>query len=145
MAMILQEASSLLLPLTGSFDVFRTSAVAPVVQTSSSQVQSLMGTLLGYLVVAGGLAGLFVCPRKWSHWLGLISLLVLFVGGVVLGVSLFRTYDINPGLSGRYGLAVAPLLIMGLVASARGRWVTRGLWVFGLLALACSLYFTAVA
>lgn len=145
MAMILQEASSLLLPLTGSFDVFRTSAVAPVVQTTSSQVQGLMGTLLGYLVVAGGLAGLFVRPRKWSHWLGLISLLVLFVGGVVLGVSLFRTYDINPGLSGRYGLAVAPLLVMGLVASTRGRWVTRGLWAVGLVVLGCSLYFTAVA
>lgn len=128
-----REALLMLQPLTGSYDPFRTSStIASPSSQTSLDVQMVMATILQYLVLAGGLACLFVIKKQWSHWIGLVSLVVLYVGGVVLGASLFATYDANPGISGRYGLSLAPFLVLGLVACLRGRWSRRAVWLFAL-------------
>jgi hypothetical protein len=129
-ALIAREATTLLTPATGSFDPFRSnnSATVPATSALAQHLQTITGLLLGYLFIAGGAAGLFVRRRQWNHWLGLLSLPALFVGGIVLGVGIWLTYDADPGLSGRYGLPLLPFLALALVASARGKWVLGGLW-----------------
>ncbi len=83
--------------------------------------------MLSFLLIGAGLAGLFVSPRRWPHALGLIAVPALYVGGVVFGLGLMITYDIDPGLSGRYALS------LGAAARARagglvtGRWAQRAL------------------
>jgi hypothetical protein len=71
--------------------------------------------------------------------LGLISLGTLLAGGFAFGIGLRQTYSIDPGLSGRYGLAMVPLLVLVLVASVRGRWAERGVWTLGGLMLVANL------
>jgi hypothetical protein len=61
----------------------------------------------------------------------------------LFGLGLRLNYDIDPSLSARYALPVAPLLILTLIAAARGKWVVRGLWAFGLASLAVT-FFTMV-
>ena len=60
------------------------------------------------------------------------SLAALYIGGVLLGLGLWWTYNVDPGLVGRYGLSVAPLLALSLVAAVRGKWILRTLWGFSL-------------
>ena len=136
------EGASLLAPLTGSFVAFRSNAaVAPPEGLLSQNLQLVMSNLLQYLVLAGGLAWLFVQPRRWNHWLGVVALPVLYVGGVALGASVYLTYDANPGVSGRYGLSVAPVLVLGLIGSLQGRWAARLLAIFAVVSVALSFYF----
>jgi hypothetical protein len=105
-------------PLTGLSGGF----LALSTDTLGQNAQIPFKTALGLLLIAAGLAGLFVTPRRWPQALGLIAVPMLYVGGVVFGVGLMRTYDIDPGLSGRYGLSMAPLLILVLAASLTGKW-----------------------
>ena len=141
-SLIMKESLSMLQPLTGSYDIFRTTDhVAPRSSALSLNLQSVMATVLAYVVVAGGLAGLFVRRREWNHWLGLTALPALYLGGIVLGVSLYLTYDIDPGLSGRYGMALAPMLLVALVASVRGAWTVWGLWALGVVTFGLSFLF----
>jgi hypothetical protein len=136
------EAVSLLAPLTDSYAAFRTSAAAVTREGLLSQnLQVFMGNVLQYLILAGGLAWLFVRPRRWSHWLGVVALPVLYLGGVVLAASVYLTYDANPGLSGRYGLSLAPVLVLGLIGSLRGRWAGRMLGIFAIASVGLSFYF----
>jgi hypothetical protein len=136
------EAVSLLAPLTDSYAAFRTSAAAVTPEGLLSQnLQVFMGNVLQYLILAGGLAWLFVRPRRWSHWLGVVALPVLYLGGVVLAASVYLTYDANPGVSGRYGLSLAPVLVLGLIGSLRGRWAGRMLGIFAVASVALSFYF----
>jgi hypothetical protein len=107
----------------------------------SQNLQVFMGNVLQYLILAGGLAWLFVRPRRWSHWLGVVALPVLYLGGVVLAASVYLTYDANPGVSGRYGLSLAPVLVLGLIGSLRGRWAGRMLGIFAVASVALSFYF----
>jgi hypothetical protein len=139
---IAREALSMFQPLTGAYDPFRTSSLAtPASSVVSTDLQSVLATVLAYLVIAGALAGLFVSPRRWSHWLGLVSVPVLYVGGVVLGISVYLTYNSDPGLSGRYGLVLAPFVVMALTSALRGAWLIWALWIFGLTTFALSFYF----
>jgi hypothetical protein len=118
---LLREATDLFQPLTGSF-------VSP--DTLGQPVQAPLHTALSFLVIGGALAGLFVSGRQWSHALGLVLMPVLYVGGVLLGVSLMITYEIAPGLSGRYGMSLAPLLVIVLAASLTGKWSQRAVAAF---------------
>ena len=99
-------------------------------ETLDSNTQAPFYTVLGFLVIGAGLGGLFVTPRRWNHVLGLISVAALYLGGLAFGLSLMLTYDIDPGLSGRYALSLGPLLILVLAASVAGRWSQRALAVF---------------
>ena len=118
LGLVIREASDMLRPLTNLAGGF--------VQLSPEQlnqnIQAPFYALLGFFLIAGGLGGLFVSPRRWYHALGLVSVPALYFGGVVFGVSLMLTYDTDPGLSGRYGLSMAPLLMLAGVAALRGRW-----------------------
>ena len=143
---IAQEALAMFGPVTASYAAFRSSARAvPPESLQSINLQAIMAKLLEYLLLAGGLAGLFVRRRAWYHWLGLVSVPLLYVGGVALGVSIWRSYAMDPGLSGRYGIAVAPFLAVALVAALRGIWLERGVWAFAILTFALSIYFMLAA
>ena len=82
------------------------------------------------MIIAAGLSGLFVTPRRWPHALGLIAVPALYIGGVVFGLGLMINYDIDPGLGGRYALSLAPLLILVLAASVQGKWAQAALAAF---------------
>jgi hypothetical protein len=139
---ILRESLLMLQPLTGSFDPFRSSnSGLPTSSVQSLDLQAILATLLQYVVIAGGLAGLFVSRRRWSHWVGLVTVAMLYLGGIALGASVYLTYRTDPQIQGRYGLALVPLLILALVASVRGRWIVWGLWALGVVTFGMSLYF----
>jgi len=128
--LILKETLSLLGPVTDSF-------VSPA--TLSQDLQVYFYGLLKIMLIAGAFSGFFVAARKWNHWLGLTTLGSLIIVGTLLGVSVSFTYKIDPGISGRYGLAAAPLLVLALVAGIRGVWIIRGLWLFALASLTTTL------
>lgn len=130
--LLLREATTLLGPVTDSF-------VSPL--TLGTDLQLVFVPLLKTLLLAGALSGLFVTARKWNHWLGLTTVVALLVGGALFGLGLKINYDIDPGLSGRYGMSVGPLLVLVLVAGITGKWIVRGLWVFALASLATTLWF----
>jgi hypothetical protein len=138
-AVIAREALTLLSPATGSYDPFRVHQ-----SLQSDNLQVITATLLMYLLVAGGLAGLFVRRRQWFHWLGMATVPVLYIGGVALGISVWRTYNADPSLSGRYGMSLAPFLALALCAACTGKWLPRAIWLFGLLTFGLTLYFTLV-
>ncbi len=127
---ILREALTFLGPLTDSF-------VSP--GTLGNNLQVTLEALLKFLLLAAALSALFVTPRRWAQALGLISVGALLAGGFAFGEGLHRTYNIDPGLSGRYGLAMVPLLVLVLVASVRGRWAERGIWTLGAVMLLANL------
>ncbi|HXW35411.1 MAG TPA: hypothetical protein VEJ87_12605, partial [Acidimicrobiales bacterium] len=60
---------------------------------------------------------------------------------VLLGVAIYFEYGVDPGISGRYGLALAPFLVLALVASIRGRWIARGLWLFAVASFGLDVFF----
>ena len=137
---ILREAVSMLTPLTGSFDPFRSSSHALIDEPVRMQnLAYVLSAALVYALAAGAAGGFFVTTRRWYHWMGLVSIPVLYLGGVALGYAIHWSYNVDPSVSGRYGLAMAPLLIVALVASVRGRWVVGLLWCLGVAAFAFSL------
>jgi hypothetical protein len=132
--LIAKEALTLLNPLANSYAPFRTNDVGSEIGSAVSlNLQAITAKLIEYLFVAAGLGLAFVGkPRQWSHWLGAASLAALYLGGLVLGIGLWRTYNVDPSLAGRYGLSVAPLLGLALMAGLRGRWMVGALWAFAL-------------
>jgi hypothetical protein len=120
--LVLREAATILSPLTGSF----------VSQgTLGQDVQVPLFTLLGFVIIGGAIAGLFVTPRRWSHTLGLIAVPTLYAGGVLFGFGLVINYRIDPGLSGRYGVSMVPLIVLVIAANLAGRWAKGAVALFG--------------
>jgi hypothetical protein len=139
---IAQESLSLFAPATDSFAAFRSTASATAVMSPQSMnLQAIMAQILQYLLLAGGVSGLFVLRRHWYHWLGLACLPLLYIGGVALGISIWFVYHADPGVTGRYGLALAPFLAIALVAAVRGTFILVGIWLFALLTFGLSFYF----
>lgn len=64
-------------------------------------------------------AGVFVATRTWWRVAGPVILIVQYLGTLALGISIWRTYDMDPGLSSRYGLAATPFIILILCAGIR--------------------------
>ncbi len=127
---MVRRAAEVLDPLTNSY-------VSP--DTLGRSVQVPWHATLPLLVVGGSLTGLFVSPRRWWHALGLIAVPVLYLGGLALGLALVISYDIDPGLSGRYGLSVAPLMVLALAASLTGAWPKRAVGAFAVTLLIATL------
>jgi hypothetical protein len=92
--------------------------------TLGQDAQQPFRTALAFLLIGGGLGGLFVSPRTWAHVLGLISVPALYFGGVAIGLGFIVGFgtDAGAGVSGRYAMSVAPLILLALAASLRGRW-----------------------
>jgi len=140
--LVLREAVGLLQPLD-PVSGWGFAVLSP--HTLGRPAQVPLAALLTFLLIAAGLAGLFVSVRWWPHVLGLIAVVVLYVGGVVLGVGLMSTYDIDPALAGRHGLSVAPLLILVLAAAVVGRWPQRLLALFALASFLTTLIVMIIA
>jgi hypothetical protein len=142
LSVIAKESLSLFAPVTDSFSAFRTSAsTAPAMSPQSMNLQAITAQILQYLLLAGGVSGLFVLRRQWHHWLGLVCLPLLYIGGIALGISIWFVYHADPGVTGRYGLALAPFLAIALTAAARGKGVLVGIWLFALLNFGLDFYF----
>ena len=133
---VLREAVTMLAPMTNSFGaIYPGGTAVTITSVRWHNIALVLAYVLTALVLAGALSGLFSSPRRWFHWTGLVTVATLFVGGVALGYSVHYAYKIDASLSGRYGLAMVPLLILGLLAACRGRWVVGGFWAFGVLSL----------
>jgi hypothetical protein len=144
-SLTLHEALSMLDPLSSadSFSPFRANSnVLAIASPLSANLQVVTGTFLQYLGIAGGLSGFFVTPRRWNHWLGLFSIAGLYLGGIAVTAALWHTFDINPSIPGRYGLAVAPLLILAIVANARGRWVMNSFMAFSVSLFGLTIFYS---
>lgn len=127
---VLTVATAFLHPVTDELAVSLVSA-----PTLGQDAQRPLQAALTFILIGGGLAGLFVAPRRWPQVVGLLSVPALYLGGVVLGLGFMWGFDTNAGegISGRYGMSVAPLLLLALAASLRGRWAVGAV---GLIALA---------
>jgi hypothetical protein len=126
LGLVVHEATEMFRPLTGLAGGF----VPLSPGTLGTNVQAPFYAVLSFLLIGGGLAGLFAAPRRWNHVLGLIAVASLYFGGLAFGISVMLTYDTDPGLSGRYALSLAPLLILVLAASLVGRFAQRALALF---------------
>jgi hypothetical protein len=141
LASIGAEATALLAPLTEPFSpLLTTSRTIVLGNPVALHLELIFASALMYLLVAAGLSGIFVTPRKWPHWLGLFTVAGLFFGGIALGISIWLSYNVDPGLSGKYGLALAPFLVLTLIALIRGRWALFATWFVGLSGLALDLW-----
>jgi hypothetical protein len=142
LSLIANESVQMLNPLTGSYHPFHTNAVGATVASSFSlRVQTITATVAECLLLVGGLAGFFVRPRRWPQWTGILSLLILYVGGIGLGLAIWRTYDADPGVTGRYGLCVAPLLALALGATLRRQWAIYGMWIFSVVTVGATYFY----
>jgi len=137
---VLHEAVTLLAPMSNSFGGVYPAGTAGTVHSARwLNLEYLLADLLTALVLAAALSGLFASPRSWYHWAGIVAVPTLYLGGVALGYSVHVAYDVDPALTGRYGLAMVPLLVLVLVTAARGRWVRAGIWVFGVVSVGATV------
>ena len=104
---ILNQAMTFFAPFTDSYQPF---------QFWNTSVFDILHRMSMYALVAGCAAGVFVASRKWWSAIGPLVLAGLYAGGVVIGIGIWRTYDINPGVSGRYALPMVPILVLILCA-----------------------------
>ncbi len=113
----LTQAKSFFAPLTDSYQPF---------SAWNSDVYSLL-QLAALIAVAAGLgAGAFVAKRTWCSVSGPPTLGLLYLAGVVIGYGIWRSYDINPGVSGRYALPMIPVVALIFAAGLQrrmGQWV----------------------
>ena len=129
---VLREAVTLLAPMSDSFGVVYPGGTAATVRSTRwLNLEYVLADLLTALVLAAVLSGLFASPRKWFHWAGLMTVPTLYLGGLAVGYSVHVAYGIDASLTGRYGLAMVPLLVLVLAAAGRGRWVLWGFCAFG--------------
>jgi len=110
---ILSQAKSFLAPLTDSYNPFG---------VWNGEVYGLLATLGMLTIVAGLAAGAYARERTWWSVSGPIVLTCLFVGGIIIGVGIWRAYDINPGVSGRYALPMLPLVALIVPAGLQRRF-----------------------
>ncbi len=120
----LTQAKSFLSPLTDSYQPF--SAWNP-------EIYSLLQLAVIIAVAAGLGAGAFVAVRTWWSVSGPPTLALLYVAGVVIGYGIWRSYDINPSVSGRYALPMVPVVALILAAGIQRRVGQRVLLISGTL------------
>ena len=128
-SMLFTDPLSLWEPLTESFTSFN-----PVLHSYSfaTMAFTILSTMLAFGLVAGGLSIVFARDKNWAHWIGLFSLIALYVVGVSLAFNDWSICRSSFGAEGRYGLSCAPLLVLAFLGASRGKWIARFLWVFGL-------------
>ena len=84
------------------------------------------------------MAGAFVASRNWWRLAGPLALAAQYFGTVALGIGIWRSYNMTPGLVGRYGLVMLPALILVLAAGVQ-RTVGRVILSTG--SVGCGLLF----
>ncbi len=113
----LTQAKSFFAPLTDSYQPF---------SVWNSEIYSLLQLAVIIAVAAGLGAGAFIAKRTWWSVSGPPTLGLLYSAGVVIGYGIWRSYDINPGVSGRYALPMVPVAALILSAGIQrrgGQWV----------------------
>ena len=50
----------------------------------------------------------------------------------MFGVVNWRTYDIDPSVTARYGIAVGSFLVLSVIGLLRGKWSKIGVWALGI-------------
>jgi hypothetical protein len=116
--LFLAQAASLLSAPTGSLPS----------GSFSQPIQLFTSELIRDLFVVAAAVGIFVARRAWYHVLGLVAIVVFLAGGLALGISIWVSLHMDPGVVPRYGLSVLPLLAVCLAQLAeRGRVV----WLIG--------------
>lgn len=141
LADLASNATTMLYPFTNSpinpFEWHRwTSTGLPLGNPKSVDLENITAQITAALGLAVGFSALFVRRREWPQWLGGAALLALFVGGLLLGVSIELNFGYNTQLPGRYGLSTGVLLALALVGAFRGR---RARLLFGAFSLATYL------
>ncbi len=114
---IMREALIVFGPLTDSYTPFG---------VWNGDVMQLLSALTRLVLFGAGMAGAFVAGRSWWRMAGPIALTAQYFGAVALGIGIWRSYNMTPGLVGRYGLVMVPALILVLAAGVQrplGRWV----------------------
>ena len=116
-ANILGQAKTFLAMLTDAYNPFN---------IWNGEIYGLLATLAMLVLVAGLAAGAFSTTRTWWTVIGPSVLALLYLGGVAIGVGIWRAYDINPGVSGRYALPMLPLVAVIISAGLQrkaAQWV----------------------
>jgi hypothetical protein len=133
---VLEVATTFLRPITDEVGVELASGA-----TLGQDAQRPIAAMIAFLLIAGGLAGLFTSQRRWYHVVGLISVPALYVGGVVLGLGFMLAFDTDAGggVSGRYAMSAAPLLLIVLGASLRGKWAVGTVGALSITSLVVTL------
>ena len=104
---ILNQAMTFFAPFTDSYQPF---------QFWNTSVFDVLHRTSMFVLVVGCAAGAFVAARQWWSGIGPLVLTGLYAGGVAIGFGIWRAYDINPSVSGRYALPMVPLLVLILCA-----------------------------
>ena len=107
-------------------------------------MELLDSQLVTFVVAAAGLSWLFVKEKLWPHWLGGMSLLIVFLGAWAVGISIIATYKFNTTLPGRYGLSVGTLLVLALIGGLRGRGPRLAFAAFSVVNLILAFWFMLV-
>jgi hypothetical protein len=98
-----------------------TPLAAPAGTGWAAAISSIQNNLVELLTVGAGLSWIFVKEKGWAQWLGGASLLMLYVGSLILGISIAATYGFDSALPGRYGIPVGVLLVLALIGAIEGR------------------------
>lgn len=116
--MIMNQALVGLRPLTQSFAPFN---------GVDGDLISVVNFFVDFSLLAACAAGIFLVSRTWWSVTGPLILIGQYLGTFALGISFFLTYNINPGLSSRYGLSVVPLMILVLCSGIQQKHTRIGL------------------
>jgi hypothetical protein len=108
--------------------------------TLTHPVQILTSELVRDLFVVTAGAALFATRRAWYHWLPAIGAVVLLVGGFGLGLSIWISLRMDPGVVPRYGLSVLPLFTVCLAELARRGRVVWLVAALGIVTATTTLY-----
>lgn len=140
------NALAMLFPFTNSAGPVFQWTVSGAVPSSPwlSALSTIDGHMIALLAIGGGLSWLFVSERTWPHWLGAASLLIMYLGGLALGVSILVTYRYNSDLPGRYALSTSVLLVLALIGAMNGRWPKMMLWTLSLATLVLTFWLMLV-
>ena len=115
--LIMNQALVGLRPLTQSFAPFN---------GVDRDLISVVNFFVDFSLLFACAAGIFLVSRTWWSVTGPLILLGQYLGTIALGISFWLTYNINPGLSSRYGLSVVPLMVLVLCAGIQRKYTKIG-------------------
>ena len=87
----------------------------------SSDSMALVNFIVNTSIIAACASGVFVATRVWWRVAGPILLVMQYLCALAIGISIWRVYDMDPGLASRHGLAAAPFSVLILCAGVQRR------------------------
>jgi hypothetical protein len=95
--------------------------------------------LLDYLVLGAVLGGAIMAVRSWQRSMAQAWTFAMLIGGPLFVVILYATQGLYFAVPPRYGLALAPGLLLLVAVASRARSYSWGLLVFGVITYAASV------